>query len=256
MVNATIASGLGLCQDDDNEMKRPYSVSHAAIAVDLVVLTIYEGALSVSLIRRGAPPFKGRLALPGGFVLEGEGLEDAAYRELREETGLRATQVGHLEQLRTFGAPRRDPRERVVSVAYLAFVPDLPLPRAGGDAAAASLERVDDVLSKAGTLAFDHHEILECGIERARAKLEYTALATAFCPQRFTILELRRVYEAVWGVRLDPANFHRKVTKSPGFVVATDETTTRDGGRPARLFAAGNAETLYPPLLRQGAALD
>jgi 8-oxo-dGTP diphosphatase len=237
-------------------MKPPPALLRSAIAVDLVVLTISEGALRVLLIRRGIPPFKGRYALPGGFVRDGEDLEDAAHRELQEETGLRPAQVGHLEQLRTFGAPRRDPRERVISVAYLAFIPNLPLPYAGGDAATASLEKADEFLSERSALAFDHHEILECGIERARAKLEYTPLAAAFCPTHFTILELRRVYEAVWGISLDPANFHRKVTKSPGFVTPTDETTTRDGGRPARLFVRGDAETLHPPLLRHGASAD
>ena len=99
-------------------------------------------------------------------------------------------------------------------------------------------------------LAFDHHRILGDAVERARAKLEYSPLATAFCADEFTISELRGIYEAVWGVPLDPRNFHRKVTKTDGFVVPTGETTTRDGGRPAQLFRRGTAQTLYPPLTR------
>jgi 8-oxo-dGTP diphosphatase len=220
----------------------------ASVAVDLVVLTIRSGELSALLVRRGIPPFKGQWALPGGFVLPNEGLEDAARRELAEETGLTGSTV-HLEQLATYGAPRRDPRRRVVSVAYLALAPDLPMPVAGSDASGATWRSIVE-LEDAASLAFDHDDILRDGVERARSKLEYTPLGSAFCPSDFTIAELRRVYEAVWGVPLDPRNFHRKVTTTAGFVVPTSRTTTRDGGRPAQLFRAGNATTLAPPLLR------
>lgn len=99
-------------------------------------------------------------------------------------------------------------------------------------------------------LAFDHAQILSDGVERARSKIEYSSLATAFCPTEFTVGELRRVYEAVWGVALDPRNFHRKVTGTPGFLVPTGGTTTRQGGRPAQLFRAGGATLLNPPMLR------
>jgi 8-oxo-dGTP diphosphatase len=215
------------------------------VTVDLVVLTIRDGALHVLLIRRGIPPFKGRWALPGGFVLDDEDLPAAAERELREETGV-ATAAGHLEQLRTYGAPRRDPRDRVVSVAYLALLPDLPAPTAGSDAAGAQWRPVDPV----SRLAFDHDEILRDGVERARAKLEYTPLAAAFCPAEFTIAELRGVYEAVWGTELDPRNFHRKVTTTDGFVRSTGRRRAQAVGRPAELFRQGDAAVLYPPLLR------
>jgi 8-oxo-dGTP diphosphatase len=215
-----------------------------AVTVDVVVLTVRADTLQVLLVRRGVAPFLGRWALPGGFVLPGEDLEAAARRELREETGVEAP--AHLEQLQTYGAPRRDPRGRVVSVAYLAFVPDLPDAVAGTDAAHARYVAVDEV----GSLAFDHAVILADGVERARAKLEYTPLATAFCDATFTVAELRRVYEIVWGEPLDPRNFHRKVTGTPGLLVPTGETTTRDGGRPAQLYRRGPAEQLHPPLLR------
>jgi 8-oxo-dGTP diphosphatase len=225
----------------------------AAVAIDLVILTVTGDYLMALAIRRGIPPFEGRWALPGGFVLAEEDLTQAARRELGEETGLADLPV-HLEQLGTYGAPGRDPRGRVVAIAYLALAPDLPLPTAGSDAAAARWCAVGSIL---GELAFDHTQILADGVERARAKLEYTPLAAAFCSDPFTIAELRHVYEVVWGVELDPRNFHRKVTSTAGFLVPAEGTTTRDGGRPAQLYLVGPADVLRPPLMRPvGTALD
>jgi 8-oxo-dGTP diphosphatase len=214
-----------------------------AVTVDLVVLTIRDGALCALLIRRGIPPYRGRWALPGGFVLEHEDLDTAAERELREETGLPI--AGHLEQLASYGAPRRDPRGRVVTVAYLALLPDLPPPTAGSDASGAAWRP-----ATTEPLAFDHGRILADGVERARAKLEYTPLATAFCPAEFTVADLRTVYETVWGAPLDPRNFHRKVTTTEGFLTPTGRTTAGERGRPAQLYRRGPATILYPPLLR------
>ena len=285
-----------------------------AVTVDLVVLTVRDGALCALLIQRGEEPHLGRSALPGGFVQIEEDLDLAARRELSEETGLARLPV-HLEQLATYGAVGRDPRMRVVSVAYLALAPDLPSPQAGGDAAAAAWVPVARVLPElflaqanaaqssgskyssirsgsvgmqsgsiqsggiqasgglsasnqsadsqsvdaqsAGArpaghvpLAFDHVGILADGVERARAKLEYSPLAAAFCPAEFTVGELRRVYEAVWGVTLDARNFHRKVTGTAGFLLPVGRATVRQGGRPAQLFRLGPATLLNPPMLR------
>ena len=222
----------------------------AAVTVDLVVLTVREDVLAVLLIRRGLEPFKGRWALPGGFVGEAEGLLDAAQRELEEETGVESI-GGHLEQLATYGHPDRDPRGRVVSTAYLALVPEPPPPTAGTDAAEAVWVAVEKAAGRATALAFDHRAILRDGIERARSKLEYTPLAAAFCGEEFTVAELRRIYETVWDTTLDPRNFHRKVTGTAGFVEPTGRSTTRDGGRPAQLYRQGPATLLHPPLLRQ-----
>ncbi len=216
------------------------------VTVDLVVLTMRDAELAVLLVRRGVPPFRGAWALPGGYVLPDEDLREAAYRELSEETG--TSRRVHLEQLATYGTPGRDPRGPTVTVAWLALAPDLDDATAGTDAEAAEWRAVATIA--AGELAFDHGRILRDGIERARSKLEYSSLATAFCPPEFTIAQLRAVYEAVWGYPLDPRNFHRKVSKTPGFLIPTGRTTTGDGGRPARLYARGPVEQLNPPLTR------
>ncbi|MFC9250180.1 NUDIX hydrolase [Amycolatopsis thailandensis] len=220
------------------------------LAVDLVIFTLRESALHVLLVERGIEPFQGAWALPGGFL--GNGQEDvlaAARRELREEANLDASQL-HLEQLGAYGTPDRDPRGRVISVAYLAIAPGLPEPLAGTDAAHASWTPVPDILRGRLQLAFDHNEILGDGLERARSKLEHTALATAFCQETFTINELQGVYEAVWGCPLDLRNFYRKVQAATGFIVPAGAERRTGKGRPARLFKAGDRTTLHPPLVR------
>ena len=257
--------------DDQEFLARydPRSFDPVAVTVDVVTLTIRDGALDVLLVQRGVPPFEGQWALPGGFVKPQPGgaeedLDEAVLRELAEETGQRLGRI-HLEQLGTYGAPGRDPRMRVISVAYLVFAPELPEPQAGSDARAAAWVPVDSLgLAEGGAgqrpgttrkLAFDHARILADGLERARSKLEYTPLATAFVAEEFTISELRAVYETVWGERLHAGNFHRKVLSVPGFVESTGETTETGGprgGPRARLYHRGDARLLHPALLRPG----
>lgn len=228
----------------------PRDYPPVAVTADLVVLTIRDEALAALTVTRGEEPYRGRLALPGGFVRPDEDLDAAAARELEEETGLTPADA-HTEQLASYGAPDRDPRMRVITVAYLALAPGLPSPRAGGDAAGAAWVPAAGLGDGGyGPLAFDHGRILADGVERARAKLEYTPLAAAFCPPEFTIAGLRRVYEIVWDTRLDPRNFHRKVTGAGGFVTEAGTATAGERGRPARMYRKGPAETLHPPLLR------
>jgi 8-oxo-dGTP diphosphatase len=284
----------------------PRAYDPVAVTVDVVTLTIREAELQVLLVRRGVQPYAGSWALPGGFVRPqagpaGERTEEdlprTATRELAEEAGprLRAT---HLEQLGSYGAPGRDPRMRVISVAYLAFAPEMPdatpgtdaadarwtpvasltlppphpatatpappppepgpasadapgRPEAGPSSAAGDEARAAPALAR--LLAFDHAQILADGVERARAKLEYTPLATAFVREPFTISELREVYETVWGEKLHPGNFHRKVLSVPGFVESTGGQTESGGprgGPRAKLYRRGDATLLHPALLR------
>jgi 8-oxo-dGTP diphosphatase len=220
------------------------------LTVDLAILTVRENLLHVLVIERAHEPHQGQAALPGGFLRADEDLRGAAVRELAEETSLDGRAL-HLEQLATYGAPDRDPRGRVVTVAYLAIAPDLPVPAAGSDARSARWAAVEKVR---GTLAFDHTQILDDAVERARTRLEFTTLATAFCGREFTIGDLRNVYEVVWGMPLDPRNFSRKVASTRGFVEPTGARRVPETGRPAALYRRGPAQTLSPPLLRNAAA--
>jgi 8-oxo-dGTP diphosphatase len=224
-----------------------YPILH--VTVDIVVLTIRDGGLCALAIRRGEPPYQGRWALPGGFVQVDEDLEAAARRELLEETGISPGSV-RLEQLATYGAPGRDPRHRTISVAWLAVLPGAAAPEAGSDASHAAWRSAEWLLTR-GRLAFDHKHILRDGVERARAKLEYTTIATAFLDEEFTIAQLRDVYEVVWGHPLDAGNFHRKVTRTEGFLAPTGRRLSLGRGRPAELFTCGTAPSLNPPLTRR-----
>jgi 8-oxo-dGTP diphosphatase len=226
-----------------------------AVTVDLAVFTVRSGVLAVLLVQRSEHPYQGSWALPGGFVRADESAGDAARRELAEETGA-GTFDGYLEQLRTYSEPGRDPRMRVVSVAHVALAPDLPDPRAGGDAAAARWWPVEDLDAESVALAFDHAAILADALDRVRSKLEYTTLAASFVAEPFTIADLRRVYVAVWGDAPDLANFRRKVLGTPGFVVEAARSASAAagaaGGRPPLLYRRGDAATLHPPMLRTG----
>ncbi|WP_255509987.1 NUDIX domain-containing protein [Micromonospora sp. AP08] len=226
--------------------RRPHA--QLRLTADLAILTVRQGRLEVLTVRRGNKPFLGQPALPGGFVRDDESVDDAAARELEEETGLKGL---HLEQLAVFSEPDRDPRGRVVTVAYLAIAPDLPTPQPGSDAAAASWEPVDRMLTPGADLAFDHARILTTAVERARSKLEYTTLAAAFCGETFTVADLRSVYETLWGTPIDQRNFSRKVLNTEGFITPTGQRISSGVGRPAILYRRGPATTLHPPMLRQ-----
>ena len=194
----------------------PRDYPPVAVTVDVALFAILRDELHVLLIQRGIEPFAGAWALPGGFVQPDEGLDDAAARELAEETGVAEGGV-YLEQLRSYGLPERDPRMRVVTIAYWGACSALPVPLGGSDAAHAELVPVSMVEQGDIELAFDHDVIVGDALERIRAKLEYTALAARFCSPEFTISELRKVYETIWNTRLDPGNFQRKVRENRSF---------------------------------------
>ena len=202
------------------EKYRPGDWPRPSVTVDLVILTVQDRDLQVLLVRRSEHPFKERWALPGGFVRvsdgrtnQGEDLDAAALRELEEETGLAQATAGRffLEQVKTFGRPGRDPRMRVISVAYYALVrPTLvPLIRAGGDVSGARWFSVAD-LAQGSALAFDHAEILAATLARARADLDRSTIAFELVAETFTIQELRGVHETIGGAPLDPGNFRKK----------------------------------------------
>lgn len=198
------------------------------VTVDIVIFTIQTGELKVLLVKRGVPPFSGQYAIPGGFVLEGESLDQAALRELREETGVADV---YLEQLYSFGDPRRDPRGRVITVAYFALISaENSQLHAGTDAAAAAWFPVDAVPE----LAFDHAKILEYAVERLRNKLEYTTVGFQLLPEKFSLSELQEVYEAILGKKLDKRNFRRKLALLK--ILKPTSEYRRDGRKPARLY--------------------
>jgi len=221
-----------------------------AVTVDVVILTMSAGMLHVLLVQRGEAPFQGMWAIPGGFKRPTETLDEAARRELREETGVDAAPV--LKQFHAYGDPGRDPRMNVVTVAYLAVLRDVGAIAAGTDAAEAALTPVSDVLNGKLQLAFDHQGIVHDAIERVRVELEATGIATAFVGPTFTMAELRTVYEAIWGVQLDAANFRRSILAEDGWVVPTGRRAQPGsaGGRPAELYRAGRAWSDGGPIHR------
>ena len=221
-----------------------------AVTVDVVILTMSEGLLQALLVCRGEAPFEGMWAIPGGFKRPDETLDAAARRELREETGVDAASL--LTQFGAYGDPERDPRMNVVTVAYLAVLREVREVAGGSDAAAAALLPVSDLLNGKIELAFDHLRILRDAIERVRVELEVTGIATAFVGPTFTLAELRAVYEAVWDVQLDAANFRRSVVAEEGWVVPTGRRAKPGaaGGRPAELYRPGKAWSHGGPIHR------
>ena len=206
-----------------------YRHPRPALTVDCVVFGLDEDGLQVLLVERNIPPFEGDWALPGGFVRVGESLDAAAQRELEEETGLRDV---YLEQLYTFGAPDRDPREHVVSVAWYALtnIRDHGV-RAATDARDARWFPLHD----APALAFDHDHIVEVALERLRGKVRYRPVGFELLPRRFTLTQLQHLYETVLETELDKRNFRKKVL-SLGLLVDTGEREEDVPRRPARLY--------------------
>jgi len=212
-------------------MAYTYEYPRPALTVDCVVFGLDEADLKVLLVQRDLPPFKDRWALPGGFVRMEESVDDAARRELREETGLKLNDL-YLEQLYTFGDTCRDPRGRVVSVAYYALVnlADHSV-QAATDARDAAWFSVSDTPS----LAFDHDQILAAALERLKGKVRYQPIGFELLPPKFTLSQLQRLYETVLERQLDKRNFRKKIL-SMGVLVETDEVQTDVAHRAARLY--------------------
>ncbi len=200
---------------------------YPAVSVDVIIFTLRENDLQVLLIQRKNPPMKGRWAIPGGFIQANESLEAAARRELKEETGIRDV---YLEQLYTFGDPKRDPRGRVITVAYFALVPGPLAVQAGTDASDARWWSVYQLPK----LAFDHNQILQYALQRLRYKLEYTAAGFQLLPPTFTLTEIQKAYEIILGESLDKRNFRRRILEG-GIIEETGEITI-SRGRPAKLY--------------------
>ncbi|MBP6745427.1 NUDIX hydrolase [bacterium] len=197
------------------------------ITVDIVLFTILDKQLHVLLIRRLAEPFRGSYALPGGFVLEDESIDAAANRELQEETGVERV---FLEQLYTFGEPKRDPRGRVITVAYYALVANSHILRSGTDAADAAWFS----LNKLPQLAFDHLSIIEYAHQRIANKLDYSNVGFELLPEKFTLTELQLVHEAILGESLDKRNFRRKILQKG--IVEPSKEWQKTGRKPAQLY--------------------
>jgi len=207
----------------------PDSADRPAVSVDVVIFSVRAHGLTVLLVRRAAAPFRGRWSLPGGFVRPTESLDDAARRQLQEETEVRDV---YLEQLYTFGAPRRDPRGRMISVAYFALV----AADVGAHAAADGLEVNWHAVTELPDLAFDHGEIVTYALQRLRYKLEYTSVGFELLPNEFTLTELQTAYEIVLGEQLDKRNFRRRIIDA-GILAETNRYHASEGqGRPARLY--------------------
>ncbi|MDC3955004.1 NUDIX hydrolase [Polyangium jinanense] len=224
-------------------MSVTYKHPRPALAVDCVVFGLDEEDLKVLLIRRGVEPFAGRWALPGGFVRLEETLDEAARRELREEAGIEKV---YLEQLYTFGAVDRDPRERVVSVTYYALVKlSEHAVRAATDAREAAWFTIDDL----PRLAFDHEAIVDKAITRLRGKVRYAPIGFELLPKKFTLTQLQRVYEKVLGHELDKRNFRKKVAAT-GLLIELDEVEQDVAHRAARLYTFD--EKAYRKLEKEG----
>lgn len=223
-----------------------YEHPRPALTIDVVSFTIRNDKLQVLLIQRGKPPYENRWALPGGFVNIEENLEEAALRELEEETGVKNV---YLEQLYTYGEPNRDPRGRVVTVAYFAIIPaNTPFSREGGqDASKAQWFPISEL----PPLAFDHDEIINYALRRLRYKLEYTAIGFELLPEEFSLPELQRAYEIILGENIDKRNFRRRILQA-GVIEATPHRRAGEG-RPAQLYryrenaiVAVKAHRLFP----------
>ena len=209
-----------------------------SVTVDILVFTIEKNVLKVLLVKRGIEPFKGKWAIPGGFIQINESLEDAAKRELLQETGIKNI---YMEQLYTFGDPKRDPRERVITVAYMALIPNENLRlRATTDASDVTWFSIKSLPE----LAFDHTKILKYALGRLKSKIEYSNIVHGLLSEKFRLSELQKVYEVILGKKLDKRNFRKRML-SLGLLKATGEKEMEGAHRPAMLYRFTTKEIIF-----------
>ncbi|MFH1637093.1 MAG: NUDIX domain-containing protein [Candidatus Woesearchaeota archaeon] len=224
-------------------MKSIHDYPKPSVTVDVIIFTIMEDDLKVLLVKRKITPFRGKWAIPGGFVRTDESLEAAAKRELLEETNVKNI---YLEQLYTFGSPKRDPRGRVITVAYFALVnpKDLDI-RASTDASDVKWFSV----YKLPELAFDHEQMLEYSLQRLRYKLEYSTVCFQLLPKCFTLTDLQKAYETIFNRELDKRNFRKKIL-SLGLINETGKITKGMAHRPAKLYSFDRKHMLLDNFIR------
>ena len=209
-----------------------------SITVDLVIFTVNQNKLKVMLVKRAEAPFAGYWSLPGGFLLVGESLEDAAFRALKEKTGVKDV---YLEQLYTFGKPKRDPRARVITVAYFALIPWESLDQPESEKVANLTWSAVDQLPR---LAFDHKEILKRAVQRLRAKASYSNIVYGLLPEHFRLSELQTMYEIIIDGKLDKRNFRKRMLAT-GLLQETGKKDLLGAHRPAMLYQFKKMEITF-----------
>lgn len=224
-------------------MKKTQNIS---IAVDAIVFGYNkEQGVSVLLIKRKYDPYKGKWAIPGGFVLDGESLEDAVFRELKEETGI---EINYLEQLYTFGKPDRDPRRRIISVAYFGLVNSAQFSKLTADTDASEADWFN--IKKLPELGFDHDNILEIAIERVRSKIKYQPIGFELLDKKFSFSDLENLYSILLDREIDRRNFKKKIQKLEILEELNEKAKSNSAGRPGNLFQFNQKR--YKELLRKG----
>jgi ADP-ribose pyrophosphatase YjhB (NUDIX family) len=214
------------------------SYEQPGITVDLVIFTVNKNKLKVMLAKRAEAPFSGYWSLPGGFLLAGESLEDAAFRVLKEKTGVKNV---YLEQLYTFGKPDRDPRARVITVAYFALIPWENLDQPESEKVANLTWSAVEQLPR---LAFDHKEILNCAVQRLRSKASYSNIVYGLMPEHFRLSELQKMYEIIIDDKLDKRNFRKRMLAT-GLLQQTGKKDLLGAHRPAMLYQFKKMEITF-----------
>lgn len=222
----------------NTKKNNPSDLEHPSVTVDVLVFTIQNDLLKIALVKRGIEPFLDMWAIPGGFIRKGETLEDAAIRELAEETGVKNV---YLEQLYTFGDPKRDPRGRVITVSYFALIPSESIKfKPTTDVTQAKWFEANNLPA----LSFDHKKIIDYALERLRAKIEYSNIVHGLLPKKFSLSKLQKVYEVILGEKLDKRNFRKKMS-SLALLTPTGEKELKGAYRPAMLYQFKTKHTIF-----------